>query len=59
MLSSSENFLKIRNNSRKKYEGVRSPQPYNSSNLDALMHTAIAQILFTLFILVLFSMMFI
>lgn len=29
---------------RTKYEGVRAPQPYNSSNLDALIHTAISQI---------------
>ncbi|KJH41722.1 dipeptidyl carboxydipeptidase family protein [Dictyocaulus viviparus] len=29
---------------RAKYEGVRAPQPYNSSNLDALMHAAISQI---------------
>ncbi|EYC18177.1 hypothetical protein Y032_0028g1716 [Ancylostoma ceylanicum] len=29
---------------RTKYEGVRAPQPYNSSNVDALMHTAISQV---------------
>ncbi|VDM54517.1 unnamed protein product [Angiostrongylus costaricensis] len=29
---------------RTKYEGVRAPQPYNSSNLDALMHITISQI---------------
>ncbi|KAE9413115.1 hypothetical protein Angca_010133, partial [Angiostrongylus cantonensis] len=29
---------------RTKYEGVRAPQPYNSSNLDALMHVTISQI---------------
>ncbi|VDK46288.1 unnamed protein product, partial [Cylicostephanus goldi] len=29
---------------RTKYEGLRAPQPYNSSNLDALMHSAIYQV---------------
>ncbi|PIO60801.1 hypothetical protein TELCIR_17694, partial [Teladorsagia circumcincta] len=28
---------------RTKYEGVRAPEPYNSTNLDALMHNAISQ----------------
>uniref|UniRef100_A0A7I4Z5D3 Angiotensin-converting enzyme n=1 Tax=Haemonchus contortus TaxID=6289 RepID=A0A7I4Z5D3_HAECO len=29
---------------RTKYEGISAPEPYNSSNLDALMHTAISQV---------------
>ncbi|ETN83508.1 dipeptidyl carboxydipeptidase family protein [Necator americanus] len=29
---------------RTKYEGIRAPQPYNSSNVDALMHNAISQV---------------
>ncbi|CAB3400705.1 unnamed protein product [Caenorhabditis bovis] len=29
---------------RKTYEGVRSPQPYNVSNLDALIHHAVSQV---------------
>ncbi|CAD6187555.1 unnamed protein product [Caenorhabditis auriculariae] len=29
---------------RNQYEGVRAPQPYNSSNLDALIHNSIAQV---------------
>ncbi|EFO82590.1 CRE-ACN-1 protein [Caenorhabditis remanei] len=29
---------------RNKYEGTRSPQPYNTSNLDALIHNSISQV---------------
>ncbi|KHJ99959.1 dipeptidyl carboxydipeptidase family protein [Oesophagostomum dentatum] len=29
---------------RTKYEGIRAPQPYNASNVDALMHSAISQV---------------
>ncbi|CAI5455473.1 unnamed protein product [Caenorhabditis angaria] len=29
---------------RSQYEGIRSPQPYNNSNLDALIHTAVSQV---------------
>ncbi|CAP33076.1 Protein CBR-ACN-1 [Caenorhabditis briggsae] len=29
---------------RNKYEGTRSPQPYNTSNLDALIHNSVSQV---------------
>ena len=35
---------------RNKYEGIRAPQPYNSSNLDGLIYNTISQVTSVFFV---------